>query len=450
MHSPDNSLSLGGNFLKLNDRFVWPSLRIQIALLQDMSLLLRNIKTLAGIRLADVKHVAGTDMAELPAIENAFLLIKGDKIDRFGPMSECPERADETIDCTGKTVLPSWVDSHTHLVYAAPRESEFEDRIRGLSYEQIATRGGGILNSAKKLRDASEDQLFADAWQRLQEVISMGTGAIEIKSGYGLTVESELKMLRVIQRLKAESPIPVKATFLGAHAYPAEYKEDHEGYLRLLIDEMLPRIAHEGLADYIDAFCESNYFSPEETDHLLEAGTKHGLKAKVHINQFTSIGGLQTCLKHGALSVDHLEEMTDQDIDDLTRSETYPVVLPGCSFFIRIPYAPARKMIDAGLPLVIATDHNPGSATSANMLFNISLACVKMGLLPNEAINATTINGAAALELSDTVGSITEGKLANLIITKEIPSIGFLPYSVANPVLDQVIVRGQVYPTPIN
>lgn len=411
-----------------------------------MQTLLRNIRWLAGIREKGVKHVAGKDMADLPTLENAFLLIEGERIADFGPMVDCPERADMEIDCNGSAVLPSFVDAHTHLVYAATREGEFEDRIKGLSYEEIAARGGGILNSAQKLLDASEVDLFESTWNRLQQAIHMGTGAIEIKSGYGLSLEGELKMLRVIRRMKETALIPIKATFLGAHAFPKEFKENHEGYIRLIIEEMLPKIVDEGLADYIDAFCETNYFSPEETDRLLEAGSKFGLKAKVHVNQFSSIGGLQTCLKHGALSVDHLEVMTDQDIADLQSAQTYPVVLPGCSFFINIPYAPARKLIDAGLPLVIATDHNPGSATSANMLFNISLACIKMGLLPNEAINAATINGASALELSAELGSITKGKLANLIITKPIPSLAYLPYSVANPVIQKVLVRGSAQP----
>lgn len=408
-----------------------------------MTTLIRNIGQLTGIYPQGHPVIKGSDMAQYPSMENAFLLLEDERIMAFGPMSEAPKQADTVVDARGRFVLPSFVDSHTHIVWAGSREGEFVDRIKGLNYEEIGKRGGGILNSAKHLQGTSEDELFSQAWDRLQEVISFGTGAIEIKSGYGLTVEAELKMLRVIHRLKEASPIPVKATFLGAHAYPAEFKNNHQGYLDLLINEMLPAIASESLADYVDAFLERNYFSLEETLQVLDAAAKYGLKPKVHVNQFSSIGGVQACVDRGAVSVDHLEEMAEADYAALANSSTLPVVLPTCSFFIKIPYAPARIMIDKGLPLVIATDYNPGSTPGGKLPFALSLACLEMGLLPEEAFNAVGLNAAYALELQDEVGSIGVGKKANFLITRDIPSLAFIPYAFSSDHIDQVWVNGR-------
>lgn len=382
-------------------------------------------------------------MAEYPYIEDAYLLVENDRIKAFGPMAEAPKQADQYIDASNKYILPGFVDSHTHLVWAGSRENEFVDRIKGLSYEEIGARGGGILNSAARLQQTSADELYAQAMQRLEEVMGFGTTAIEIKSGYGLTVKAELKMLRVIQQLKANSPIPIKATFLGAHAFPAAYKHNHQGYLDLIIKEMLPAIAAEGLADYVDAFLERNYFSCAETEQVLSAAAKYGLLPKVHVNQFSSIGGVQTCIKYGAISVDHLEVMAEEDYDALSNSITLPVVLPTCSFFIKIPYAPARKMIDNGLPLVIASDYNPGSTPGGRLSFALSLACIQMGLLPEEAFNAVGLNAAHALQLADEVGSIGVGKKANFILTKPIPSLAFIPYAFSSDPIDQVWINGR-------
>lgn len=407
------------------------------------SVLIKNIKTLHGIRRDDEWLVSGADMKELPAIDNAWLLIEDGLIKAFCPAAQQPERADEVIDATGKLVLPAWCDSHTHIIYAGSREGEFADKIKGLTYEEIAARGGGIVNSAKRLADATEQELFESAWQRLHEMRSMGTAAVEIKSGYGLSYEGELKMLRVIRRLKEESPLAIKATFLGAHAYPPQYKDNHEGYINLLINELLPVIAGEGLADYIDVFCEQSYFTVEQTDRILAAGVKHGLKPKVHVNQFNVLGGVGVSVKHGALSVDHLELMSDEDIEALKGSATMPVALPGCSLFIKIPYTPARRIIDAGLPLALATDFNPGSAPSGNMNLVNSLACINMGMLPEEVVNASTLNGAYAMGLAARLGSITVGKVANLIITRPVESLAALPYYFgANPV-EKTIVNGR-------
>ncbi len=357
------------------------------------SVLIKNIKTLYGIHRDDELLVSGADMKHLPAIDNAWLLIEDGLIKAYGTIAQQPERADEVIDATGRLVLPAWCDSHTHIVYAGSREGEFADKIKGLTYEEIAARGGGIVNSAKRLAEATEQELFESAWQRLHEMRSQGTGAVEIKSGYGLSYEGELKMLRVIRRLKEESELAIKATFLGAHAYPPQYKDNHEGYINLLINELLPVIAGEGLADYIDVFCEQNYFTVEQTDRILEAGVKHGLKPKVHVNQFNVLGGVGVSVKHGALSVDHLELLSEEDIEALKGSATMPVALPGCSLFIKIPYTPARRIIDAGLPLALATDFNPGSAPSGNMNLVNSLACINMGMLPEEVVNASTLTG---------------------------------------------------------
>lgn len=412
-----------------------------------MKLLITNIKELLQIRQEKVTYLSGSEMKTLPGISNAWILLEDGKIADYGTMDNLEEldriSADEEIDATGKLVLPTWVDSHTHLVYAGNREQEFVDRINGLSYEEIANKGGGILNSASKLQETSPDELYEQTRRRLEEVIKMGTGAIEIKSGYGLTPESELKMLRVIKRLKEDYELPIKATFLGAHAVPAHFKQDREGYVNQIINEMIPQVAKEGLAEYIDVFCEKGYFSVEDTDRILEAGRQYGLRPKIHVNQFNSIGGIKAAVDHEALSVDHLEEMTKEDIDILSDSSTMPVALPSCSFFLGIPYAPARKMMQAGLPVALASDYNPGSTPSGNMNFVVSLACIKMKMTPEEAINAATINAAYALGLSDTHGSITKGKAANLILTKQVPSYGFLPYSFGANHIETVFINGR-------
>lgn len=410
-----------------------------------MKILIKNIKELLQVRDNTIAKVSGAEMAVLPKIENAFLVIENNLIADFGSMNDCPDTAfDQVIDAAGKTVLPTWVDSHTHIVYAGNREQEFVDRINGLSYEEIANRGGGILNSAKKLNTTSEEEIYNQSKARLEEVMQQGTGAVEIKSGYGLTVEGELKMLRVIKKLSENYPIKIKATFLGAHAFPVEYKENHSAYIDLIINEMLPKIAEEKLADYIDAFLETGYFSVEETERIMEAGKQFGLTAKIHVNQFTAINGIAACVKHEALSVDHLEIVTDEDIEVLKGSKTMPVALPSCSYFISIPYTPARKMIAAGLPLALATDFNPGTTPSGNMNFVVATACIKMKMTPEEAINAATINGAYAMGISETHGSITKGKSASIIITKPLTSYYQLPYAFGSNLIDQVIVEGQL------
>lgn len=409
-----------------------------------MKTLLINIKELLQVRENSIKMVSGKEMNVLPKIDNAFLLIENNLIASFGKMEDCPQNIDaEIIDVNGKVVLPTWVDSHTHIVYAGNRVQEFVDRINGLSYEEIANRGGGILNSAQKLNETSEQEIYEQSKIRLEEVMRQGTGAVEIKSGYGLTVEGELKMLRVIKRLKENYPIAIKATFLGAHAFPSEYKENHSAYIDLIINEMLPKIATEKLADYIDAFLETGYFSVDETIRIMNAGKKYGLQAKIHVNQFTTIHGIKTCVEHNALSVDHLEVVTDDDIEVLKNSNTMPVALPSCSFFITIPYTPARKMIDAGLPLAIATDFNPGTTPSGNMNFVVASACIKMRMSPEEAVNAATINGAYAMGLSETHGSITKGKKANIIITKPVSSFYQLPYEFTSNLIDKVMIEGK-------
>lgn len=408
------------------------------------SLLLRNIKTLVLAETMPRAYVAGPDMSQLPLLNDAYLLAEDGRFAAFGPMSECPDRADQVVDAGGGFVFPSWCDSHTHLVFAASREQEFVDRIKGLSYEEIARRGGGILNSARRLRETSEEELLQSALGRLREVEALGTGAVEIKSGYGLTLESELKMLRVIQGLKAETAMPVKATFLGAHALPPEYKGHREGYIRLIIDEMLPRIAGEGLADYIDAFCEKGFFTVAETEQLIEAGARYGLKAKVHVNQFNSLGAVPACVQRGALSVDHLEVASEADIESLKGSATMPTLLPSAPFFLSDPYQPARRLIDAGLPVALASDYNPGSTPSGKMQFVVSLACIKCGMLPEEAIHAATLNGARAMELERECGSIAVGKLANFFITPPIPSVAYLPYAFGSDLVERAFLRGEV------
>lgn len=403
-----------------------------------------NIKELLQVREISVEKVSGKEMSILPKIDNAFLIVKNDHIEDFGAMENCPSLENfNVIDVKGKVILPTWVDSHTHIVYAGNRIQEFVDRINGLSYEEIANRGGGILNSAKRLNETSEEELYEQSKKRLEEVIQQGTGAIEIKSGYGLTVEGELKMLRVIKRLKENYNIPIKATFLGAHAFPTQYKENHSAYIDLIINEMLPKIAEENLADYIDAFLETGYFSVEETERIMEAGKKYGLTAKIHVNQFTAIDGIKACVKHGARSVDHLEIVTDEDIEVLKNSETMPVALPSCSYFISIPYTPARKMISSGLPLALATDYNPGTTPSGNMNFVVATACIKMKMTPEEAVNAATINAAYAMEVSNEVGSITKGKKANLIITKPIHSYYQIPYEFGSNLIEDVLINGK-------
>ncbi len=406
------------------------------------SLLLRNIKTLVLAETTPRLFVAGADMQALPQVDDAYLLIENGRFRAFGPMAECPGRAGEVIDAGGRFVFPSWCDSHTHLVFAASREEEFVDRIRGLSYEEIARRGGGILNSARRLRETPEEELLAPAYERLREIQAFGTGAVEIKSGYGLTVESELKMLRVIRRLKDMAGMPVKATFLGAHALPPEYRDKREGYLRLIIEEMLPRIAGEGLADYIDAFCEKGFFTVAETEQLMEAGARYGLKAKVHVNQFNSLGAVAACVRHGALSVDHLEVVSDEDIDSLKGGATMATLLPSAPFFLNGHYQPARRLIGAGLPVALATDYNPGSTPSGRMQFVLSLACIKCGMLPEEAINAATLNGARAMELEEEYGSIAVGKVANFFISRPMPSAAYLPYAFGSDLVERAFLKG--------
>ena len=411
-----------------------------------MTTLFINIKELIQVRDKSVKKVSGKDMSILPVIKNAFMLIEDDIIINFGSMDNLDvKKADKVIDLSGRLVLPTWCDSHTHLVYADSREEEFVDRIKGLSYHEIAEKGGGILNSAKKLQLKIEDQLYNDAVIRIEEIIKSGTGALEIKSGYGLTLDSELKMLQVIKKLKETFPIPIKATFLGAHAIPSKYKENREEYIQLIINRMIPEIASQKLADYIDVFCEKGYFSPEETNRILKAGITHGLIPKIHVNQFNSIGGIKVGVNNNALSVDHLEVLTDEDISIISKSDTMPVALPSCSFFLGIPYTNARKIIDSNIPLAIASDFNPGSTPSGNMNFVVSLACIKLKMTPEEAINAATLNAAYALNLSKEIGSISKGKLANFMITKPIKSYNFLPYSFGNNSIERIYFNGIEY-----
>jgi imidazolonepropionase len=410
-----------------------------------MTTLIINIKELLQVREISVAKISGAAMAILPSIKNAYLLIEDNLIADFGSMDNLLKtKADKTIDATGKMILPSWCDSHTHIVYAGNREQEFVDRINGLSYEEIANRGGGILNSAKKLNEATEEDIYNQSKERLEEVMRLGTGAVEIKSGYGLTIDGELKMLRVIKQLAQNYPISIKATFLGAHAIPLSYKEDRKGYIDILINHMLPEIHKNNLAQFIDVFCETGYFTVEETEEIMNAGIHFGLKPKIHVNQFNSIGGIQAGIKYNALSVDHLEVMTTEDIEALKNTETMPVALPSCSYFLSIPYTPARAMIAAGLPLALATDYNPGSTPSGNMNFVVATACIKMKMTPEEAINAATINGAYAMGISDTHGSITIGKKANFIITKPIPSYYQLPYAFGSNLIDSVFLEGKI------
>jgi imidazolonepropionase len=409
-----------------------------------MNLIFKNIKELVQVRNEPLKWVSGNEMSVLPTIKNAFLWVEKGLIKDFGPMEACPIfENSESINATGKILMPTWCDSHTHLVFAGNRELEFVDKINGLSYEEIAKRGGGILNSAKKLNETSFDELYEQSKQRLTDIIAMGTGAVEIKSGYGLSFEGELKMLRVIKKLKEQSPIAIKATFLGAHALPEAYRNDRTGYIKMLINELLPAIATENLADYVDVFCETNYFSVDEMDEILKASKKFNLAPKVHVNQFTSIGGIQAAVKQNARSVDHLEVMTAEDIQALKNTQTMPVALPGCSFYLGIPFAPAKAIIEAGLPLALASDFNPGSSPSGNMSFVVAMACIKMKLTPEQAINAATLNGAYTMGLESELGSITKGKRANLILTKPINSYVSIPYMYSTNQIEQVYINGE-------
>jgi len=387
-------------------------------------------------------------LAQLPCIYDAYVMIEGDRIAAYGEMKnlevDFPNLPTTQIDMKGGFVLPTWVDSHTHIVFAGSRENEFVDKIQGLSYAEIAGNGGGILNSAAKLNEATADDLFLSAWNRLSEVAKLGTGAIEIKSGYGLSVESELKMLRVIKKLKEKSNLLIKSTFLGAHSFPQAYKENHHEYIRIIIEEMLPIIGKEQLADYIDVFCENGFFNVEEMERICNEGKKYGLLPKLHINQLNSIGGIQSAIKMDAVSVDHLETMTDKDIVDLSQSNTIGTLLPSAAFFLRMPYQPARELIDSNCAVALASDYNPGSSPSGNMNFIVALSCIQMKMLPEEAINASTINAAYAMQVQDKLGSITVGKLANLILTNPIPSIAYLPYSFGSNLIDKVIIKGEI------
>lgn len=408
------------------------------------NILIKNIKGLIGVVIDPNGPKRGKSLNELSIIEDAFLAIEDGRISFFGPMSELMGISDwtnlEIIDAEGKYVMPAFCDSHSHLVFARTREDEFVDRIKGLTYEEIGQKGGGILNSARRLAEMSEDELEIAALKRLALVKSFGTGAIEIKSGYGLSVEAELKMLRVIKRLKEKSDLTIKATFLGAHAFPLAYKERKDDYVDLIINEMIPPIVAEGLADYIDVFCERNYFTPEQLDRILTAGVAAGLKPKIHVNQFSILGGVGIGVKHGAVSVDHLEELDETDLSFLKASDTIATALPSCSFFLNIPYAPARKMLDNEVVLAIASDFNPGSTPSGNMQFVNSLACIKMRLTPAEAFNASTLNGAYAMNLGEELGSISIGKKANILITKEMPSFDYLAYSFGENVVERTIL----------
>ena len=411
-----------------------------------MKVIIKNIAELVQVEERIQEKVSGADMKNLDTIKDAFLCMEDGLITDFGTMENLAGIDDwnntEVIDAEGGMVFPSWVDSHSHLVFGGTREGEFVDRINGLSYAEIANRGGGILNSAKKLDNTTEDELYESASSRLVELIKMGTGALEIKSGYGLSTETELKMLRVIKRLKENFPITIKATFLGAHALPLAYKNDKEGYLKLIEEEMLPLVAKGNLAEYVDIFCETGYFSVADMERVVNAGKKYGLIPKVHVNQFNIIGGIPSAVKLGALSVDHLEVVNQEDIDALKGTLTMPTMLPSCSFFLKIPYGPARNMIDQGLPICLASDFNPGSTPSGNMNFVVSLACIHMNMNPEEAINAATINGAYAMGVSKTEGSIAKGKKGNIFITKKIPSYSFIPYSFGHNCIERVFING--------
>ena len=414
-----------------------------------MQTLLKDIKGLVGAFKNSPKYVAGSQMREFPVIENAWLSCDNGVITGFGTMDTCPSNAEKEVDCSGRYVLPSWCDSHTHLVYANDRAGELLDRLRGLTYAEIAAKGGGILNSAKALREMPEDQLFENSLDRLKSVISLGVGAIEIKSGYGLSKEGEEKILRVIKRLKEVSPIPIKATFLGCHAVPSDFNSAKE-YTEYVVTHMLPEFVEKGLVDYVDAFCETGYFSVDDTSELIQAAFALGIESKIHVNQFTTLGGVELCVNNNVLSVDHLEVITDEDVEALKKSmenkvPTFPVALPICSHFLGIPFTESRRLVDEGLPLVIATDHNPGTAPSGDMLEAVRLGSLKMGLEPIEAIAAGTLNGAAAMELDNEVGSVSEGKRANFLITKELTGLEVIPYRLNDAVVEKVYVNGEVW-----
>lgn len=412
-----------------------------------MTILIRNIASLFNVR-SENKLLRGKELAILPQLDSAYLILENGLIADFGRMENLQSvRSDsfeKIIDASGQFILPAWCDSHTHIVFSGSREHEFVDKINGLTYAEIAAKGGGILNSSNKLHEASDDQLFNEAWKRLEEIAHSGTGAVEIKSGYGLTVASELKILRVIKKLKEKSTLSIKSTFLGAHTFPLHYKENHEGYLNEIIDEMLPVIATEKLADYIDVFCETGFFSPEEMTRICKAGKALGLKPKLHVNQLNSIGGIKAAIELDAISIDHLETMTDQDVIDLSSSQTIGTLLPTAAYFLRMPFQPARKLIEAGCAISLASDFNPGSSPSGNMNQVVSMSCIQMKMLPQEAINAATINGAYAMELENEVGSIMIGKKANLIFTKPIPSISYYPYAFGSNLIDKVMIAGNI------
>jgi imidazolonepropionase len=412
-----------------------------------MKTLIKNIKSLINTEDQPRKWVAGDEMSKLNTIDNAYLVISGDKIEDFGKMENLTdtENVDQTIDATGKMVFPSFCDSHTHLVYAGSREIEYGDKIRGLSYEEIAKRGGGILNSAKRLHDTTEDSLYEQSLRRVNEIIELGTGAVEIKSGYGLTVEDELKMLRVIKRLKENTPITISSTFLGAHSIPAEYKNNPDKYVDVVVNEMIPEVGKEGLADFVDVFCDRGFFTVKQTERILEESAKYGMRPKIHANELDFSGGIQVGVKYDALSVDHLEYTGDKEINELLKSNTMPTLLPGAALFLGLINPPARDMIQAGLPIALASDYNPGSSPSGNMKLIMSLGTIKLKMLPEEVIHATTINGAYAMGLNESHGSIAKGKQANLFITKEIPSYEFMPYAYGSYLIDTPILNGKIY-----
>lgn len=410
-----------------------------------MRILVKNIKELVQVERNPRLRVCGKDMAHLDTIKNAYLIVENDKIAEFGEMAQLKEQTfDQEVDATDRMVFPTFCDSHTHLVYAGSREIEYIDKIRGLSYDEIAKRGGGILNSAKRVQEASEDQLFEDALRRLEQMAAYGTGAVEIKSGYGMTTEAEMKMLRVIRRLKEASPLTVKSTLLGAHGIPMEYRGRQEKFVDKVIEEMIPQTAAEGLADYIDVFCDAGFFTCEDTERMLEAGAKYGMRPKIHANEMACSGGIQVAVKYNALSCDHLEFTGDAEIECLLHSETMPTVLPGAAFFLNMQHAPVRKMMDAGLPVAMASDFNPGSSPSGNMQLIVSFACVNYRMLPEEAINATTINSGYAMGVSDRLGSIAVGKQASFFITKPIPTFEYMPYSYGENKVDVTFIDGKV------
>lgn len=410
--------------------------------------LLTHIKQLVNTCTHN-RPLYGKEMAELPCLENAWLLIEGDEIEAFGEMEsikkELPNLPEEQIDCSGRLVLPAWCDSHTHLVFTGSRENEFVDKIRGLSYAEINSRGGGILNTVQKIKEISPEQLFLESWKRLEEIAKMGTGAVEIKSGYGLSLEDEIKMLRVIRQLKEKSPLQIKSTFLGAHTFPLAFRENHTAYINEIVNDMLPVIAREKLADFIDVFCENGFFNPEESEIILKEGLRYGLQVKMHVNQLNSIGGIEKGINLNALSMDHLEIMTTEDIQKIKNSgwKGFCTLLPSAAFFLRMGYPPARQLLESGCAIALASDYNPGSSPTGNMNTVIALACIQMKLLPEEAVNAATLNGAFAMGLGGSLGSIMPGKLANLIITSPVPSLSYLPYSFGSNCIDKVIIRGR-------